>query len=191
MLSGAQVNYNLLRGINDVFLYTCSHREMENNNRSVCPLISWAARELHWKRQRVYSNSCAERLRVIFEFLSPLGLSFVILVHERGIPCKCESLACVECVPAPCTHRLSLLPMKCLARTMDGWWYACISVLEITWLKVVQACHFRGSKSRNKVSVGEPAEGSIHITLLLLNSITISTYTKQTETVFVRKNWIS
>lgn len=38
---------------------------------------------------------------IIFEFLSPLGLSFVILVHERGIPCKCESLACVECVPAP------------------------------------------------------------------------------------------
>jgi len=55
-----------------------------------------------------------------FEFLSPLGLSFVILVHERGIPCKCESLACVECVPAPCTHRPSLLPMKWLARTMDG-----------------------------------------------------------------------
>ena len=38
-------------------------------------------------------------------------------------------------------------------------------LLEATWLKVVQACHFRGSKSRNKVSVGEPAEGSIQIYL--------------------------
>ena len=136
---------------------------MEDNNRSVCPLISWAARELQWKKQRVHLNSCTERSRVIFEFLSPLGLSFVILVHERGIPCKCESLACVEYVPAPCTHRPSLLPMKCLARTMDGWQHAGASVLEVAWLKVVQACHFRGSKSRNKVSVGEPAEGSIQI----------------------------
>jgi hypothetical protein len=32
--------------------------------------------------------------------------------------------------------------------------------LEASGLKVVQACQFRGSKSRNKVSVGEPAEGS-------------------------------
>ena len=27
--------------------------------------------------------------------------------------------------------------------------------------EVVQTCSFRGSKSRNKVSVGEPAEGSL------------------------------
>ena len=32
--------------------------------------------------------------------------------------------------------------------------------LEASGLKVVRACQFRGSKSRNKVSVGEPAEGS-------------------------------
>ena len=44
-------------------------------------------------------------------------------------------------------------------------------LLEATWLKVVQACHFRGSKSRNKVSVGEPAEGSIQIYLQLICKI--------------------
>ena len=49
---------------------------------------------------------------------------------------------------------------------MDDWQHAGASVLEVAWLKVVQACHFRGSKSRNKVSVGEPAEGSI-LTIIL------------------------
>ena len=38
--------------------------------------------------------------------------------------------------------------------------HASVSALEAFGLKVVQACQFRGSKSRNKVSVGEPAEGS-------------------------------
>ena len=34
------------------------------------------------------------------------------------------------------------------------------------WFEVLQTWSFRGSKSRNKVSVGEPAEGSlIHVEL--------------------------
>ena len=54
---------------------------------------------------------------------------------------------------------------------MDGWQHAGASVLEVAWLKVVQACHFRGSKSRNKVSVGEPAEGSIQIHTPMYDSL--------------------
>ena len=135
---------------------------MENNNRSVCPLIPWAARELHWREQWVQFITCFEKSWAIFEFSSPLGLCFVILAHERGIPCKCESSACVECVPAPCTHRPSLLPMSYLARLMDGW-CTLEFVWEASWLKVTQAWLLRGSKSRNKVSVGEPAEGSNYI----------------------------
>ena len=32
---------------------------------------------------------------------------------------KCESLACIECVPGLCTHRPSLLPTSCLVRSLE------------------------------------------------------------------------
>ncbi|KAJ0042044.1 hypothetical protein Pint_17094 [Pistacia integerrima] len=51
---------------------------------------------------------------------------------QRGIPSKRESSARVDYVPALCTHRPSLLPIE-----------------------------WSGRRSRNKVSVGEPAEGSL------------------------------
>jgi len=35
----------------------------------------------------------------------------VIIYLERGIPSKCRSSSCVDCVPATCTHRPSLLLM--------------------------------------------------------------------------------
>ncbi|GJW12388.1 reverse transcriptase domain-containing protein [Tanacetum coccineum] len=54
---------------------------------------------------------------------------------KRGIPSKRESSARVDYVPALCTHRPSLLPIE--------------------WSGEV------GRRSRNKVSVGEPAEGSL------------------------------
>ena len=43
-------------------------------------------------------------------------------------------------------------------RCMDGWGSA---LTGYSRLEVHQADAFRGSKSRNKVSVGEPAEGSL------------------------------
>ncbi|OAJ38609.1 hypothetical protein BDEG_22519 [Batrachochytrium dendrobatidis JEL423] len=73
--------------------------------------------------------------------MSCWGLSFVIIGHERGIPSKRESSARVDYVPALCTHRPSLLPIE--------------------WLKAGQTWSFRGSKSRNKVTVDEPAVGSL------------------------------
>ena len=82
--------------------------------------------------------------------------------HELGIPSKCESLTRIDYVPALCTHRPSLLPIElfsevsgrvhCDALVCYGWF----TKVDRTWL-------FRGSKSRNKVSVGEPAEGSLLI----------------------------
>ncbi|CAG8847235.1 46322_t:CDS:2, partial [Gigaspora margarita] len=67
--------------------------------------------------------------------------SIATIALQRGIPSKHESSARADYVPALCTHRPSLLPIE--------------------WLKVGQTWSFRGSKSRNKVSVGEPAEGSL------------------------------
>ncbi|OBA16134.1 hypothetical protein METBIDRAFT_80228 [Metschnikowia bicuspidata var. bicuspidata NRRL YB-4993] len=73
--------------------------------------------------------------------LDVLGRTRATLTEPARIPSKRKSSACVDYVPALCTHRPSLLPIE--------------------WLKTGQTWSFRGSKSRNKVSVGEPAEGSL------------------------------
>ncbi|KAI6344491.1 hypothetical protein MCOR25_011088, partial [Pyricularia grisea] len=72
---------------------------------------------------------------------------------------KRKSSACVDYVPALCTHRPSLLPIERLSEAFG--------LAErggqppLMCRKVVRTRSFRGSKSRNKVSVGEPAEGSL------------------------------
>ena len=58
------------------------------------------------------SISCAERCGESCETLSCWGLIFEILDHQRGIPSKRKSAACVDYVPALCTHRPSLLPIE-------------------------------------------------------------------------------
>ena len=66
------------------------------------------------------------------------------------------SLACVDYVPALCTHRPSLLPIEWLSEAFGRGGRKVFVEIGQTW-------SFRGSKSRNKVSVGEPAEGSLQI----------------------------
>ena len=101
---------------------------------------------------------------------------------ERGIPSKYKSLTCVGYVPALCTHRPSLLPIECLSE-FYGLVLSCwiilwpFFLLEVGWswsqffkLEVGLTWALRGSKSRNKVFVGEPAEGS----LLLLHYANMS-----------------
>ena len=58
------------------------------------------------------SMSYADRCGESCETLSCWGLIFEILDHERGIPSKHKSAACVDYVPALCTHRPSLLPIE-------------------------------------------------------------------------------
>ena len=68
------------------------------------------------------------------------------------------SSACVDYVPALCTHRPSLLPIEWSGELFGPWqrlWFAKLMLGEDT-----QTLLFRGRRSRNKVSVGEPAEGS-------------------------------
>src|SRR3954453_4808964 len=82
----------------------------------------------------------------------------IVIIHlQRGIPSKRKSSACVDYVPALCTHRPSLLPIEWLSEAYGfGLWpQGCKSG------EAGQTWSFRGSKSCNKVSVGEPAEGSL------------------------------
>ena len=65
------------------------------------------------------SMSYAERYGESFETSSCWGLIFEILDHERGIPSKRKSAACVDYVPALCTHRPSLLPIEWLSEVPE------------------------------------------------------------------------
>ena len=87
-----------------------------------------------------------------------MELIIAIINRERGIPSKRQSSAGVDYVPALCTHRPSLLLIGCLSETFgllaSGFGYLAKEKVDLAYVS-------RGSKSRNKVSVGEPAEGSV------------------------------
>ena len=83
----------------------------------------------------------------------------IVIIHlQRGIPSKRKSSTCIDYVPALCTHRPSLLPIE---RLSEAFGLAQVVGNDDQSRKVGQTWSFRGSKSRNKVSVGEPAEGSL------------------------------
>lgn len=73
-----------------------------------------------------------------------------LLVAQRGMSRRRSSSNCADYVPAICTHRPSLFPM-------DG-------EIQVVGLAPCREDNryliIRGSKSRNKVAVGEPAAGS-------------------------------
>ncbi len=83
---------------------------------------------------------------------------FEILDHQRGIPSKRKSAACVDYVPAPRTHRP---PIEWFSENF-GLELSCSAILLFS-NGAREAILTGGSKSRNKVSVGEPAEGSLLI----------------------------
>ena len=74
---------------------------------------------------------------------------------ERGMPSKRTSSACVDYVPALCTHRPSLRPISSGPASLSDW------LRLVQGREVKQTTSLRGRRSRNKVSVGEPAEGSL------------------------------
>ena len=75
--------------------------------------------------------------------------------HKLGIPSTPVSLALDDYVPALCTHRPSLLPIERFSELCRR--SICIAIV----VEVERTWSLRGSKSRNKVSVGEPAGGSL------------------------------
>ena len=94
---------------------------------------------------------------VIFEITSWWGLVIAIFDLERGIPSNLESSAHADYVPALCTHRPSLLPIEWSGEYFRRMFNSVCCVLHADTLWTVS---LRGRRSRNKVSVGEPAEGS-------------------------------
>ena len=130
--------------------------EVWGNNRSVMPLDNLGRTRA--TLTKTASIHLGRKVWVIFKTLSWWGLSIAIIGHERGIPSKCKSSACVDYVPALCTHRPSLLPIERLSETSG---LSCRSFTALTFREVGQTWSFRGSKSRNKVTVGEPAVGSL------------------------------
>lgn len=70
------------------------------------------------------------------------------------------SSECADYVPVLCTHRPSLLPIECFSEIFGLVFRAAFGSFGL-YRKDAQTGSFRGSKSRNKVFVGEPAYGSL------------------------------
>ncbi len=83
-----------------------------------------------------------------------------IICLERGMPSNGGSSDHPDYVPAICTHRPSLLPIGCKIEVLGG----CGDISSPT-AELAQYFTARGSKSRNKVAVGEPAAGSLPVLL--------------------------
>uniref|UniRef100_M1BN45 rRNA intron-encoded homing endonuclease n=1 Tax=Solanum tuberosum TaxID=4113 RepID=M1BN45_SOLTU len=79
-------------------------------------------------------------------------LIIAIVGLQRGIPSNCGSSARVDYVPALCSYRLND-PIRCSDHSDVG------GLLPTTSREVHRTLSFRGRRSRNKISVGEPAEG--------------------------------
>ena len=112
--------------------------EFWGNNRSVMPfdVLGRTRATLTKSASMSYADRCGESC----ETSSCWGLIIEILDHQRGIPSKRKSAACVDYVPALCTHHPSLLPIE---------WFSEISGLVPlkSYRKVGQTRSFRGSKS--------------------------------------------
>ena len=91
------------------------------------------------------------------------GQRLAIVSLERGIPSRRGSSSRVDCVPALCTHRPSLLPIERPSEVVRSAGASTVAPRR-GWRAFGREGDrtraLRGSKSRNKVSVGEPAEGS-------------------------------
>ena len=97
-----------------------------------------------------------------------LGLGIAIVAHERGIPSKRDSSYRVDYVPALCTHRPSLLPIGSFSEASGLAGQETGNRFRLGG-EVCRTQISRGSKSRNKVSVGEPAEGSLQVFIFKYN----------------------
>jgi hypothetical protein len=91
------------------------------------------------------SISFAERCGESCETSSCWGLIFEILDHQRGIPSKRKSAACVDYVPALCTHRPSLLPIEWLSEQF-GLELPCSAMGEGESGKIRELCHLEEVK---------------------------------------------
>ncbi|KAL0231895.1 hypothetical protein PCE1_002892 [Barthelona sp. PCE] len=88
---------NFLEGLPEFYLRGWGKRQVCDALR--CPVIKGC-------------HEISKELANLFCNIVMLGLTFAIMGHEQGIPSKCVSLAHADYVPALCTHRPSLLPIR-------------------------------------------------------------------------------
>ena len=79
----------------------------------------WATRALHWRSQQAYPSLEGAAKFVKVCRAGDRSLQFLI---QRQIPIKSESAACVDYVPALCSHCLSLLPIGWFSEILDWNW---------------------------------------------------------------------
>ena len=118
----------------------------------------WAARVLHWRTQRVlrpWPKGLGNLLKVRRDRDRSLQL---LIVNEEFLVRASHHLALITSLPFVHTAR-RYYRLNGLVRSSD-WPPWCLRG-SMACRKVAQTWSFRGSKSRNKVSVGEPAEGSL------------------------------
>gem|GEM_PF-1234917 len=144
--------------------------EVLGNNRSVMPLD-------------VLGRTRATLMKSASSFPWPGGLGNLVKLHRDGDR-PLQLLVFNEEFLVSASHQLALitsLPFVHTARRyyrLNGLvrpWDSGFSEMGVTG-KLGQTWSFRGSKSRNKVSVGEPAEGSLLINWLLAWSIQCANY---------------
>ena len=122
----------------------------------------WAARALHWRRQRVFTlaGKLGNLLKLRRAGDSPLQL---LDLNEEFLVSVSHQLALITSLTFVHTAR-RYYRLNGLVRPPD--WRHEEGNLDWCW-KAGQTWSFRGSKSRNKVTVGEPAVGSLPILGLL------------------------
>ncbi len=120
--------------------------------------MSEAARALHWRVQNV--SSYFDRSGQPWNSLRDWDRSLQLFSVNEEFLVSTISSECADYVPVLCTHRPSLLPIECFSEIFGLVFRAALGSFGL-YRKDAQTGSFRGSKSRNKVFVGEPAYGSL------------------------------
>ena len=126
-----------------------------------------AARALHWRDKRVFPA-----LKRVGNPLKPLrdwdrGLKLFSVNEEFPVSAS-HKLALITSLPFVHTAR-RYYRLNGLVRSSD--WSGSDRKVASRFWEDDQTWSFRGSKSRNKVSVGEPAEGSLSFSVMLLTTL--------------------
>ena len=125
----------------------------------------WAARALHWRMQRAYN--LGRKVWVISKFRRDGDRLLQLLIfNEEFLVNASHQLALITSLPFVHTARRSYR-LNDPVRPPD--WGDPFGSPDATLREAVQTLLFRGRRSRNKVSVGEPAEGSL--TLLTIRDV--------------------
>jgi hypothetical protein len=123
-----------------------------------------AARALHWRDKRVFPapKGVGNPLKPLRDWDRGLKL---FSVNEEFLVSASHKLALITSLPFVHTAR-RYYRLNGLVRSSD--WSGGDRKVTSRCREDDQTWSFRGSKSRNKVSVGEPAEGSLSLCVVLL-----------------------